>query len=371
MAGSIQKVGKKWRVTLELGVDNAGKRLRKYVSVSTESEAKKILNEFEYNRQRNLLVHSEEMTLADLLHHFMENYVRYNCEETTAYGYRNIIYNHIIPFMGNIELQKLQPIHIQNYYRHLMEEKGLSPNTVHKHHANLRKALDYALKLQFVYRNAADAVSMPRKVRFEGKAYSKEQLKELLEKVKDTKLELPVYLAGYLGLRREEITGLKWENVDLDQRILHIREVRTSAGEKVITKAPKTEKSKRSLYIVDELYKILIKHRKLQEQHKELLGDSYQYTGYVFVREDGRPYRVNSVTEWFKDFLEKNNLPKCRLHDLRHSFVSVLYASGVDLKAISEAVGHSDIGTTSRIYTHLLDKTHKNTVSAMSDALRD
>lgn len=370
MAGSYTKIGNKYRVTLELGTDENGKRLRKYVTVTKESEAKKIINEFEYNKQRNLLVKFSEMKIREFIEHWMDNYVKFNCEETTIYGYRNIINNHILPYLGEIKLQELHTMHIQQYYKQLMELKKLSSVTVHKHHAVLRKALDYALKHQLVYRNVADAVSLPKKERFKGKTYTKEQLNKLLEMVVDTKLELPVFLGGYLGLRRGEITGLKWKNVDLENRLVHVHEVRTSAGEKVIIKKPKSEKSRRSIYIVDELYEVLIKHKNLQSEYKKLFGKEYQNTGYVVVREDGKPYRVNTVTEQFKKFLEDNNLPQIRLHDLRHTFSSILYNEGVDLKAISEVLGHSDISTTNSIYTHLFDVTHKKTVSVMSKALR-
>lgn len=369
MAGSIQKVGKKYRVTFEMGFDVNGKRLRKYTTVPSEREAKKLLTEFEYNQQRNLLVNSSKITLGKFLEHWMENYVKYNCEETTAYGYRNII-RHVTGYIGSIELEKLQPLHIQQYYKHLMDERGLSPNTVHKHHANIRKALDYALKQQFVYRNVADAVVLPRKIRFEGKAYTKEQLKLLLEKVTGTKLEVPVHLAGLLGLRREEIVGLRWEYVDLKNRLLSIQEVRTSAGRETIIKAPKTEKSRRTLYIDDDLYEVLLKQQQLQDKWKSVLGNNYSDSGYVYTREDGMPYRVNSVTEQFSTFLEKNQLPKIRLHDLRHTWCSILFNENISLKSISEAMGHSEIGTTSRIYTHSFDKVHKNTVSAMSKAIK-
>ncbi|MFF2909177.1 tyrosine recombinase XerC [Paenibacillus sp. NPDC057934] len=371
MAGSIKKIGKKYRVTKELGKDRLGKRLREYAYAYTESEAKKILSEFEYNQQRNILVESNRMTVSEFLDHWMDNYVKYNCEETTAYGYRNILYKHVVPYLGVIELQKLQPRHIQDYYKYLMDEKGLSPNTVRKHHANIRKALDYGLKQQFVHRNVADAVSLPRSNKFEGKAYTKEQLSILLNLVKDTKLELPVYLSAYLGLRRSEITGLMWEKgVDMQNRILHIKTVRTSAGKSIVIKKPKTDKSQRTLYIDDEVYELLAKTKVKQDEYKKMFGKDYVDSGYVFTRDDGIPFRVNTVTEQFSDFLKKNNLPKIRLHDLRHTFASILNFEGVDLKSISEALGHSDIGTTNKIYTHLFDKTHRDTVSAMSRALR-
>ncbi|EFU43404.1 integrase family protein [Paenibacillus vortex V453] len=260
-------------------------------------------------------------------------------------------------------------MHVQNYYDYLMDKKGLSPNTVHKHHACIRKALDFGLKQQWVYRNVADAVELPKKERFEGKSYTKEQLNELLQKVKGTKLEVPVYLASYLGLRREEISRLKWKYVNLEQRNINIVEVRTSAGRNVIIKGPKTKESRRTLYITDELLEVLLRHRAKQEHLKNILKNEYEDSDYVYTRDNGKPYRVNSVTEQFNKFLEDNKLPKIRLHDLRHSFASILYAEGVDLKAISEILGHSDLSTTNKIYTHRFDIVHEKTAMAMSKAL--
>ncbi|MCT1400039.1 site-specific integrase [Paenibacillus sp. p3-SID867] len=370
MAGSFQKIGKKYRVTLELGFDATGKRMRKYQTVNTEKEAKKILNDFNYNQQRNLLVHTPKISMEQFLVHWMDNYVKYNCEVTTEYGYRNIV-KHIVQYMGKVELEKLRPDHIQQYYKHLMDDKSLSPNTVHKHHAIIRKALDYGLKQQYVYRNIADAVVLPRKLKFEGQSYTKEQLKVLLAAAKGTKLEVPIYLAGLLGLRREEIVGLKWKYVDLENRCLHIHEVRTSAGKETIVKAPKTEKSRRTLYIDDDLYEILIAHQSVQSEWRQRLGNAYIDTDYVYTKEDGRPYRVNSVTEQFSAFLAKKKLPKIRLHDLRHTWCSILYNEGVSLKSISEAMGHSEIGTTSKIYAHSFDKIHKNAVSVISKVIKE
>ncbi|MFB9274190.1 site-specific integrase [Cohnella cellulosilytica] len=369
MAGSITKVGLKFRVTLDHGVDGNGKRLRKYVTASTEEEAKKLLTEFEYNQQRNLVVQTTKMTIGEFLSHWMDNYVKYNCEETTVYGYRNIIDKHVVPYLGHFELQKLQPIHVQQYYKFLMDEKRLSPNTVHKHHACIRKALDYGLKQQFVYRNVSDAVSLPKKKRFKGQTYTREQLNTLLDNAKDTQLELPIFLAGYLGVRREEIAGLEWSAVDFDDRVIRIVKVRTSAGAVEVVKVPKTETSRRTLYMTDELQAVFLKTKQYQTEMKRVLGDEYVDTDYVYVQDSGKPYRVNTITEQFKAFLKKNGFPSIRLHDLRHTFASILYDEGVDLKAISEALGHSDLGTTNKIYTHLFDDTHKKTVSAMSRAL--
>lgn len=358
----------KYQVTFDHGVIN-GQRHKPTKVFDTLDEAEKALTEFRYNKQRNLIVTSNKMSMVDLLDYWMKKYVKHNCEETTKYGYNNIITKHIAPYFGELELSKLQPMHIQNYYDDLIEQKGLSPNTVHKHHACIRKALDFGMKQQWVYRNVADAVELPKKERFKGKSYTKQQLNELLQKVKGTKLEVPIYLASYLGLRREEISGLKWKNVDLEQRTINIVEVRTSAGRDIITKGPKTSESRRSLYITDELLEVLLRHRVKQGHFKNLLKSEYVDFGYVYAKDNGEPYRVNTVTEQFGKFLQRNKLPKIRLHDLRHSFASILYAEGVDLKAISEILGHSDLSTTNKIYTHRFDIIHEKTAMAMSKAL--
>lgn len=367
---SISKIGKKFRVTMDYGKDVDGSRIRQYITVNSESEAKKIVGEFNYNQQRNLLVSPNEFNMKEFLEHWMEHYTKYNCEASTIYGYENILSKHVIPALGSIPLQKLQPIHLQQYYKSLMDNKGLSANSVHKHHANIRKALDYALKNQFVYRNVADAVTLPKKRRFEGTAYSPEQLNTLLDLVRDTRIELPIFIAALLGLRREEICGLKWKNIDFDKHILYINEARLGVGGKTVIKAPKTDKSRRVVAIPDILYDVLVEHKQRQYENKRTYGSDYTDSGYVYVREDGVPFRVNTLTDQFRRFLNKQALPKIRLHDLRHTFASILYEGGADILEISSVLGHSDIRTTSKIYTHMFDKTHKGTVDIMNAMLK-
>jgi integrase len=251
-----------------------------------------------------------------------------------------------------------------------MEEVGLSPNTVYKHHANIRKALDYALKQKFVSANVADAVELPKKIEFEGNSYTIEQLQKLLEKSKDTYLEAPIALAVYLGLRREEIAGLRWEHVNFEERTISIKEVKVRADREVIVKKPKNKSSERILHIPDGLYNILKKWKDKQEYHKNLFGKKYVESDYVCTYFDGRPIKPDKLSRRFKEFLLRNNLPPIRLHDLRHTFATVLYQNGVPVKNISEALGHSDITTTLKIYAHVIDKTNKEAVNKMDDLLK-
>jgi integrase len=367
--GSIMEMENgKFRVQMDVGKVN-GKRKRNYLTASNLKEAKSLLNEFDYKKQRNLNVEPSKMTFSDLLNKWMDVHVKRKCEETTAYGYRNIINNHIIPYLGDIALQKIKSSDIDKYYDHLMVVKGLSPNTVHKHHANILKALKYGCKHELVYRNAAENVTLPKKIDFEGSYYTVVQVQELLAIVRGTNIELPVFIAILLGLRREEVMGLKWKNVDLLNRIVYIKEVRTSAGGKIVTKPPKNKNSIRNLYITDQLFEILIKHKSKQDEFKRILKNEYNNAGFVYSKDNGEPYRVNNITEEFTKFLAKHGLEKIRFHDLRHTWASILYDEGVDLKAISEGLGHSDLATTNKVYAHRFDKTHKKTVNVMSKVL--
>lgn len=324
----------KFQVTFDHGrVD--GKRHKPTKTYDTLKEADEALTTFKFNKQNNLSATSNSMSVVDMLDYWMKHYVKDHCEETTRYGYNNIISKHMAPYFGDLKLSDLRPMHIQNYYSYLVKEKALSPNTVHRHHACIRSALNYGVSQEFTHRNAAIALTLPKKNHFEGKAYNEEQMDELLKKINGTKLEVPVYLAGKLGLRREEISGLKWKNVNFEERTINIVEVRTSAGKNVITKMPKTKESKRSLYMPDDVLEILLKHRSKQEYFKNLLKSEYVDSDYVYAKDNGEPYRVNSVTEQFNKFLRVNNFPKIRLHDLRHSTASILYENKIDLKSIS------------------------------------
>ena len=331
MAGSIRKRNGNWLVIMEIGKTPDGKRLRKYTSVKTRKEAEQILAEHDHQVNIGTFVQPDHMLYADFLEHWMEHYVDKNCEATTKAGYEVVIRNYIAPYLGRIPLQKLAPIHIQSYYKHLMDERKLSPNTVYRHHANIRKSLDYALKKQLVIRNAADAVDLPKKKKFEGSYYTVEQLNVLLKKVKGSEIEVPVNLAAYLGLRRGEIGGLKWKHVDMENRTIHIQEVSARLYKGVITKTPKNETSIRTLYMHDDLFELLERHKMKQEEYRKLLGREYKVTDYVCTKLDGEPFRPEKISHRFTSLLKANKLPNIRLHDLRHYVESFVMWSELPL----------------------------------------
>ena len=210
------------------------------------------------------------------------------------------------------------------------------------------------------------AVSPPKKRQREAKFYTPEQLGVLLDKAVGTRLELPVFICAYLGLRRGELCGLRWSDVDLEHKTITIENTRTQAGKKEIEKGTKTASSTRTLYLPDTLCDMLKAAKEREQECKTAYKNAYDDNDYVVVMEDGRPFRPNYLSELFGKFLADNDLPKIVLHELRHTFASLSNQAGIPAYNIGKALGHSTPATTQKIYTHLLDQTHTQAVEGVA-----
>ncbi len=361
---------KLYYVHLDSGKDDQGKRRREYRTFSSLAQARKALLAFQAERAIYSEVTPRSTTLADWLEYWIKEIVVPNRADTTVYGYRKIIENHLVPSLGDIPIQQLTPTHLQQYYNMLMRAKGLSANSVRRHHDMLSSALRTAVKQDVIIRSPTERVEPPRLITHEAKFYSPETLKRLYTETSGTWLELVVKLAGSLGLRREEICGLKWTSINFDLRRIHICEARTAAGASIIQKETKNRSSSRALYLVDDLYTLLKQEQQQQDEDRLRLGDAWPDTGLVLVDRDGNPRSPNNVSLAFRRFILRNSFPEITLHGLRHTFATVASAQGAPLFEIGKALGHSTPATTGKIYTHLLDSTHAPTLSKVASALR-
>ena len=352
----------------DYGRDSTGRRVRGSKTFQDLMEAKKALCEFELQRLQHRLRVPSRITVEEWLNEWLEEIIRPNREDTTYYCYRNIARNHIIPALGRVPLQQLEPRHIQRYYGEMLRDKKLGTNTVHKHHILLHTALKAAFRQGILLENPVDRVEPPRLACPRQFYYTPEQLGDLFSMVEGHRLELVVKLAGYLGLRRSEICGLRWENVDLERHLIYIRSVRTTAGGAVVQKQPKTSHSIRRLGIagLEDLEELLRGEAGRQAGCKR--GDPHWLdSGYVVVRPDGGPCDPNRVTAAFHSFIQEQGLPPITIHGLRHTFASVANSARVPLLDIGKTLGHKDCAITGRVYTHIFDQTHQevlNTVAA-------
>lgn len=364
--GSITQRGDKYRVCFDYGIDREGNRVRKYRTFDTKRDATRAFNEHKVKMDKGTQIMPSEYTFAQWLDYWYKDIILPQIEETTAYGYRGMIENYLKPQLGEIRLQKLTASDIQQYYTWLMDEKKLSPNTVIKHHNLLTNTLNAAERQEYITKNPMRAVSPPKKRQREAKFYTPEQLGILLDKAVGTRLELPVFICAYLGLRRGELCGLRWSDVDLEHQTITIENTRTQAGKKEIEKGTKTASSTRTLYLPDTLCDMLKAAREHQQVCRAEYKNAYDDNDYVVVMEDGRPFRPNYLSELFSKFLADNDLPKIVLHELRHTFASLSNQAGIPAYNIGKALGHSTPATTQKIYTHLLDQTHTQAVEGVA-----
>jgi integrase len=367
---SYDRGRKLYYVCMNYGKDPDGTRIKKYETFPTLSQARKALYRFEADKDSNQVVMPRSTTLAQWLEYWMKEVVTPSHAQTTVYAYQKIIDNHLVPALGDIPVQKLRPVNIQQYYSMLLNEKRLSPNTIRRHHDLLAASLHMAVKQEVLFFSPVERVEPPKTVNTETPYYTVEHLKKLYAAVDGHWLELIVKLAGYLGLRREEICGLHWSSVNFEQRTIFIKEARTSAGASIVEKETKNRTSTRTLHMNNELYELLQRELKRQELNRSRFGRRYRESGFVAVDDRGNPYSPNAVSLAFARFIEENGLPKITLHGLRHSFATVASAQGVPLYDIGRALGHSTPATTGRIYTHLVDQTHAATIDRVAEAVK-
>ena len=369
VAGHLRKQNGYFQMVLSFK-DEAGKRKTKSISTGlpikgNKRRAEAMLMEMRKNFENGIvtkdIAQKGDILFADFLLDWLEM-MRNSLEVTTYASYAKAIKNRIAPYYSErqIKLKDLTPKDIQDYYQYGLNVEKVSANTVIHRHANIRKALQYALRTGLIDYNPADRVERPRKEKYHAAIYNDQELDTLFKIVKGKKIELAIILGAFYGLRRSEVVGLKWDAIDFERKTLTIKhtvtEVTLDGKVLVVDKErTKTKASHRTLPLVAPFEELLYRMKADQERNRKLCGGVYctKYLDFIYVDELGERIKPNYITQHFSIVIKNNGLKKIRFHDLRHSCASLLYAIGVSLKEIQEWLGHSDISTTSNIYTHL------------------
>lgn len=374
--GSIyqRKSDGKWvcSITLENGK-------RKVLYGNTRKEVQEKLKVVLREQQQGKVIVAPQQTVKQFLDDWLENTHRQNVRPRSYERYEELIRLHIVPSLGKIQLQKLAPQHLRKLYTDKLKE-GLSPKTVTSIHNLLHTALDVAVKWDLVAQNVTEKVSPPRKVHHEIKPLSPEQIHRLLDAAQGHPLEALLILALSTGMRRGELLGLKWQDIDFINGTLQVRRILNrvptkmvkEVGQSFVDAEPKTEKSRRQIVLASFAIEALKQHRARQAEMKKEAGTDWQEHDYVFSNATGNYLHPgNNVLVPFKRLLKKAGLPDVRFHDLRHSAATMLLSKGVHPKVVQELLGHSEIGMTLNIYSHVLPTMQRDAISMLNAILED
>ena len=373
VAGHLHEKNGYYYIILNL-TDSAVRRKPKWISTGLTIKGNKKRAEQMLMEERRKYANAktgDDVLFADFMEQWLE-IVKSTVSIPTYSSYVNAVKSIIAPYFRKkkILLRDLQAHDIQMFYQEQLQR--VKASSVIHYHANIHKALKYAVKNDMIPSNPADKVERPKQDKFYGNFYDRDELNKLFEAVAGTKLELPVLLGAFYGLRRSEIVGLKWSAIDFEQNTITISHTVTSCnldGKCVIVAkdTTKTKSSRRTLPLVPYFHEKLLAVKAQQERNQKLCGRSYnrEFLEYICVDDIGDRFKPNYITSQFPKLLERNGFRKIRFHDLRHSCASLLLASGVPMKHIQEWLGHSDFSTTANIYAHLDYSSKLTSASAM------
>lgn len=322
--------------------------------------------------QRNLLVagtwaSAGKTTLSQFLTRYLDDVAAHTLRATTLVTYRQIARTHILPTLGAYKLDQLRPEHLQRLYGEKLDE-GKSKRTVEYIHAVLHRALEQAVRWDVLSRNVADAVSPPRPKHSAPIMLSQTQAKQLLEVSIGNRRHCIYILALTTGMRQGEILGLRWSDLDLAAGTLQVNQIATALkGQGVIFAEPKTDQSRRIVELPQMTLSALANHR--AEQAYLAASSGWKDQGLVFPGRNGKPQYGRNLLREFKADLKAAGLPAVNFHSLRHLHATLLMDASVHPKVVQERLGHSRIGTTMDIYSHVLPGMQRPAVDAIQRVL--
>jgi integrase len=345
---------------------------KKYVYAKTRTEIVKKLKELQKNIDQGTQIDAKSETVQEYLLYWLEVHSA-KIKEATTISYRTHIQT-CFPHIGNIKLTKLGGSHLQKMYTILLKDHKTS--TIRVLHSILIRAFKDAMRWKHLARNPSLEVDAPRNNATETRPIlNGEQAITLLQAAQGTTIECFLVMALTTGMRRGEMLALRWDDIDMEVKILSIQRtasyIKTRTGRYgYIETSPKTKTSKRSVVLTQFLISALKAQKRKQNEARLQAGSNWENKDLVFCTPLGEHFPVGQLTTHFKKLLQENNLPQLHIHDLRHSTSTLLAKMGVPAKVIQEILGHSSIVITQNLYGHVIAGMQEEAMQKMDTIFR-
>lgn len=391
MASVIPKPNGTYLIRVSCGLDGSGKQITRS---KTFKPSKPNLSYQRLNKEIDQFIAAFELevktggksasfdkiTFSEFCDKYLEQ-KKTSLSPNTYVFYEMIIRTELIPMFGTMKLKELRTYHVQQFIQYLATEKkrndgvegGISATTVRRYTTVLRSILTLAYKLDYIDEDVGNSrkIEFPKEAPTELEVYTLEEVSDILKALETEPINIKtlVEIAIFTGMRRGEIVGLKWGDIDFqNQKIFVKRSIYKTKDEKAQEKAPKSKYGIRTISIPEQLCKTLVAYRAQQDKHISFLGDAWKNLDYVFTEEDGYVMNPQTPTKQFSRFLKRHGIRHLKFHGLRHTSATLLLANGCDIKTVSTRLGHADIDTTN-IYVHALESTDRKAAQTFDNFL--
>lgn len=376
MKDGLIKRGDTWSYVLRIPDPTTGKTKPKWTGgYRTRAEAKAARDEARAQLQRGAYVEPSRQTLAAFFDEWLPA-IRTTVRTSTWQSYTDMA-GHVTPRIGGLTLAQITPAHLNSLYAELLEDgrrdgtAGLSPRTVRYVHTVLRRAMRDAVRWGKLHRNPADLADPPKPTRSSMSAWTADEAATFLQHATAERLHAAFVLALTTGMRRGEIAGLRWQDVDLEGARLSVQQTLVTTGRyrQVETSQPKTGRSVRQIALDAGTVATLRAHRARQLEERLAWGEQWTDTGLVFTREDGTALHPQSLSRSFTRAAQRAEVAPIRFHDLRHTYASLALQGGVHPKVVSERLGHSSIAITLDTYSHVIPAMQADAADVVADLI--
>jgi integrase len=372
--GSIQvrkgPQGVAYRIRAEYGPDPvSGRRKQRSKTFLARREAEAYLTRWQAEIERGIAVEPSTVTVGEQFRYWLDTYAHAGVSSQTFSEYERMVRAHVLPTLGAVPLQKLTVAHVEVFKGTLLAG-GVGARTVTMCLMRLRQMLAQAIDLHLIAANAAACVQKPRDNSRRPRTWTAEEARRFLS-VAHRSAYGPIWMV-YLGsgMRRGEALGLRWRDVDFAHHTLRVEQtVGLERGKTVVRPKPKTEASRRTLAVDAAIIAALDEHRERQHARRVQADDAWQEQDLVFASWHGTPINPNNLLRDFWRLVECAGVPRIRIHDLRHTHITLALQAGAPIAAVSRRAGHARVSTTMDIYAQVTPDMHAEVADRISTLL--